>query len=141
MSISCLLLQKRISLKPPACLIDNQNKKLATIKQEITDLEAQLKTKFSSAQLKELLQKCDAQISAYKTETQHKKMEKYRRDTMDYRNNNVYPWLWDNHDLGGRPRQRQRQQNTVSSASSGDWSIDTDSSMPRRFLRSNTDPF
>lgn len=127
----------RCSLDLMLLVIDSQNKKLVSVKQEITDLESELKAKYSSAQFKELLQKCDEQINTYKTETQQKKMEKYRRDTMDYRNDNVYPWLRENRGFGGRSRQsRQRQRNTVSSASSGDWSTDTERSTDRRFLRS-----
>lgn len=128
----------RCSLDLMLLVIDSQNKKLDTVKQEIADLESELKGKFSSAKLKELLQKCDEQIHAYKTETQQRKMEKYRRDTMDYRTDNVYPWLRENRGFGGRPRQRQRQRNTMSSASSADWSKDTRRSMDRRFLRTAT---
>ncbi len=132
----CEILNK-CSLDLMLLVIESQNKKLATVKQEIADMESELKGKYSSAKLKELLQKCEEQINVYKTETQQKKMEKYRRDTIDYRNDNVYPWLRENRGFGGRPRQRQRQRNTVSSASSADRSTDTERSTDRRFLRSN----
>lgn len=129
----CDILNK-CSLDLMLLVIEHQNKKLATVKKDIADLETELKTKFSSAQLKELLQKCDEQISAYKMEIQQTKIEKYRRDTLDYRNDMVYPWLREKRGFGGRPWQGQRQRD--SSASSGDWSTDTDTSASGRFLRS-----
>lgn len=72
----CDILNK-CSLDLMLLVIDNQNKRLAMIRQEIADLEAQFKSKFSSVQLKELLEKCDVQINTYKAEMQCKKMDKY----------------------------------------------------------------
>lgn len=132
----------RCSLDLMLLVIENQNKRMTSIKQEIAELDTQLKKDFSAEQYKELVEKCDAQLEIYKTEMQRYKMDKYRRDTMDYRNNAVYSWLRQGPGQGlpGRPKSRPRK-TTNQTTSSSDFSTDTDSSLTTsRFLRSAQGP-
>lgn len=57
-------------------------------------------------------------------------MDKYQRDTVNYGNDNVYPWL-----QGKQCSRVTHQQKASSSVSSGDLSSDTDSSTAAHFLQ------
>ncbi|KAL7399138.1 hypothetical protein ABVT39_020564 [Epinephelus coioides] len=66
---------------------------LSKTRTEISDLQGELQTKFSSQQMSALNERCTSFIDAHKKELSENKLKKYRCDTLDYKNDRVYPWL------------------------------------------------
>lgn len=83
----------RCSLDLMLLVIEYTNEDLSKTRNEITELQSQLSTKFDGEQLKAISDQCDAMLEQYKTELLQVKLQKYRRDTLDYKNNHVYSWL------------------------------------------------
>lgn len=68
---------------------DEQNK----VKTELDGLHNEMKEKISIEQLQETEAKCAKTIETFEKKTLEMKMQKYKRDTLDYKNGRVYPWL------------------------------------------------
>lgn len=88
----CEVLNK-CSLDLMLLVIEHVNEELSKVRTEVTDLQNEMKSKLDDGQLKDLDHRCTALLEGYKKELSEVKLRKYRRDTLDYKNNQVYRWL------------------------------------------------
>lgn len=95
---------------------------------EITKFKTEMRGSLGAQQLKDIEDQCANLIDKYEKELSEIKIKKYRRDTLDYKNNRVYPWL-----AGDTYRRRTPQRE---GASSNDLSTDG-STNGARYDRSN----
>lgn len=68
---------------------DEQNK----TKTELDLLRNEMKEKISIEHFQQTEEKCAKTIELFEKRTLEMKMQKYKRDTLDYKNGRVYPWL------------------------------------------------
>lgn len=62
-------------------------------KTELDELRNEMKEKISIEQFQETEAKCAKTIELFEKKTLEIKAQKYKRDTLDYKNGRVYPWL------------------------------------------------
>lgn len=74
-------------------VIEHANEAISKVRAEITDVQNEMKSKFDTQQLKEIDDRCTALLDSNRKELLEVKLRKYRRDTLDYKNNRVYQWL------------------------------------------------
>ena len=88
----CEVLNK-CSLDLMLLLIEFTNEELLKTRSELTELRNDLKGLLSTQQLKEIEEQCKTMITTYEQELAEIKLNKYRRDTLDYKKDLVYVWL------------------------------------------------
>lgn len=88
----CDILNK-CSLDLMLLVIEHVNDELSKTCSEITELQTEMATKYDAQQLQNIQDQCSALIEGYKKELLEIKLRKYRRDTLDYKNGQVYRWL------------------------------------------------
>lgn len=110
----CDILNK-CSLDLMLLVIEHANEEISKVRAEITDVQNEMKSKFDAQQLKDIDDRCTALLDSYRKEILEVKLRKYRRDTLDYKNNRVYQWL--SNPIPARTMRTSRQ--TIDSLSSG----------------------
>lgn len=93
-------------------VIEHVNEELSKVRTEVIDLQNDMKSKLDDKQLKDINDRCTALLEGYKKELSEVKLRKYRRDTLDYKNNQVYRWF-------SNPTRKMRTRQTTDSLSSG----------------------
>lgn len=88
----CEILNK-VSLDLTVLVIDFTQKELTKIEQELVAVEETLKTKISETDLKKIQDELKATTEKYQLELLKTKISKFKRDTNDYKEGKVYPWL------------------------------------------------
>ena len=109
----CEVLNK-CSLDLMLLIIEHVREDNTTTREEIIQVEKDIKTKFGAEQLKDIEQQTSALLDAYHKELLETKLYKYRRDTIDYKEDKVYKWL-----SGGEARRSYRKQGAHSFPTSG----------------------
>lgn len=77
----------------------------------VSELKTELGESLGSQQLKAIEEQCAPVIEKYEKDLSDTKINQYRRDTLDYKNNRVYPWL-----SGDKPRRRTPLRDGASSS-------------------------
>lgn len=88
----CQILNKA-SLDLTVLIIQHTQKQLASIDTEINAHTAQLQSMMTPEDLTKLKEEIKVSTDKYEQELNKTKLAKFRRDTLDYKNDNVYPWL------------------------------------------------
>lgn len=86
----CAILNK-CSLDLMLLVIENENDKMENVRTEIDTLRKEMSEVLPAEKFKSIIKDCEEKIQTYKRELEQHKMKKYRRDTLDYRDNKVYP--------------------------------------------------
>lgn len=107
----CDILNK-CSLDLMLLVIEHVNTELSKVRGEVINLEKEMKDKCDAGQLKDIHEHCTSLLEGYKKELSEIKLRKYRRDTLDYKNNQVYRWR-------SYPVRKMRMSRTMDSLSSG----------------------
>lgn len=128
----CEILNK-CSLDLILLVIEHVNDDLSKTRNEMSDLQKQLSSQYDETQLKAITDRCDALLEKYKNELTEMKLRKYRRDTLDYKSDQVYRWL-------STPRRRPRPNSNLETdpSSSG---LSTDESGPEGASAGNASLF
>lgn len=121
-------IMNKASLDLMVLIIDYTKKELTKIKEEISEIEEKIQTSTDPPALQAAKEEMQAIMDKYKEETQKNKLSKLRRDTMDYRNGKVYPWLLQAATPATRPRKqvRFRDATPYTSGSSSEYITDSD---------------
>lgn len=131
----CQILNKA-SLDLTVLVVEHTQKKLAAIKTEMDTLTTELQSAMSPEDLSKLKDDLKITIEKYEQDLSRSKLTKFKRDTLDYKNDNVYPWL-KYQDGPARRRTRPRDRDTdVSDSSASDMFTDSDGDFlgpPRAF--------
>lgn len=131
-------IMNKASLDLMVLIIDYTQKELSKVETEMTEIRTQVQKSVESPNtFKELEEDLKNTMAKYKEETQKRKLSKLRRDTMDYRDNKVYPWRLQMATPPTRPRKQVRFRNTPSytSASSSEYLSDSDQDFLREDQR------
>lgn len=88
----CEILNKA-SLDLTVLVIDFTQKELIRVEQELAVVKETLKTKSTETELKKIQDELDATTEKYQHELLKTKISKFKRDTNDYKEGRVYPWL------------------------------------------------
>ncbi|KAJ8391353.1 hypothetical protein AAFF_G00089830 [Aldrovandia affinis] len=97
--------------------------------QAINSTEQLLKESTTELDFKLLKETLECTINQYQQEIQRAKLHKFKRDTMDYRDGHVYPWL-----NRKQERSRRLRETSASSTSEAPSDSDTDFLGPRRMV-------
>lgn len=73
--------------------IDFNQKELEKIKVETADQQSKLQSLMSKTDLNKLKDELKAMTEKYTHELRRNKLNKFKRDTIDYKEGMVYPWL------------------------------------------------
>lgn len=139
-------IMNKASLDLMVLIIDYTQKELNKVQAEITEIKTQVQQTIEIDSFKKLEEDLKDSMQQYKEETQKRKLSKLRRDTMDYRDNKVYPWRLQTAFPATRPRKQVRFRSTPSytSASSSEYQSDSDidflqeEQRPKPVLRTST---
>lgn len=88
----CEILNKA-SLDLTVLVIEFTQKELTKVNEEIESVEEKLKTKTSEADFTKIKDDLNTMTEKYQQELQKMKIGKFKRDTLDYKEGRVYPWL------------------------------------------------
>ncbi|XP_063074030.1 uncharacterized protein LOC134464529 [Engraulis encrasicolus] len=127
-------IMNKASLDLTLLVVEFTQKELLKIKDNIEDVKASIVESHDETVLTQQTELLDASLTKYKQDLQQIKIRKFRRDTIDYRDDKVYPWI--NLPTTFRPRRRVHFEDgaALTSASSmdsdflGGISSDTDTS-------------
>lgn len=118
----CEILNKA-SLDLTVLVIQHTQKQLASIDAEINEHTTKLESMMSSEDLTQLKEEMKAAIDRYEQDLTKTKLSKFRRDTLDYKNDNVYPWLkW----IGDTRRRTRTGGAYTSESSASEFQSDSD---------------
>ena len=124
----CEILNK-CSLDLMLLIIEHVREEMTPMREEIIQVEKDIKTKFGAKQLKDIEQQNTTLLDTYHKELLETKLYKYRRDTADYKEDRVYKWL-----SGGEARRPFRKQHGATSGTTSDESGTEDATKRLRFL-------
>ena len=118
-------------------IIQHVDCELVKIREELTEIETEMKDKLVETQLKEITAKCTELKDTYEKQIIETKMYKFRRDTLDYKHDRVFDW-WKTDGQKSRNYNQDRRRNGGDfSASSG---MSTDESGNEGLPPSTTTP-
>lgn len=100
----CQILNKA-SLDLTVLVIEHTKKRLSSLETEIGEITSQLESVTPPEDFTKLKEEMKSAMDRYEAEIMKQKLSTFRRDTMDYKTNNIYPWLKENAE---RPRRRVR---------------------------------
>ncbi|XP_041439799.1 uncharacterized protein LOC121400545 [Xenopus laevis] len=94
--------------------------------QEIHKIKCEIKTELTGEALTEYLNKVQVDLAILGESTIQRKLQKFRRDTLDYERDQVYTWAQLRRETrrgpgSGRHQPRDRRREVTSSAGSSDW--------------------
>ncbi|KAL7373908.1 hypothetical protein ABVT39_017371 [Epinephelus coioides] len=117
--------------KEPALGRDNISKTRA----EIADIRSEMKTKLTTQQTQGVEDKCTAVKDSFEKQLSETKLNKYRRDTLDYKNGRVYPWLSSKGHTAHRHWRRRDEFTASSEPSTGESGNERPTAGTRRWRR------
>lgn len=117
-------------------VVEQSTKELQAVKSSIKDCVKRTEENHSGKDLEEMQKKLEEQVKSFRDDMMKFKLRKFRRDTMDYKDNRVYKWL---SYRPGRPRpQRDQRRQTSSTSSLASSSSSVSFFETDRFTRSRT---
>ncbi|KAK9981821.1 hypothetical protein ABG768_001345 [Culter alburnus] len=124
-------------------IVEHTSKESSSVKTSILECEKEIETMYNKEKLEELKKTIQEQLKEFREDLTTFKLRKFRRDTMDYKDNKVYKWFSGSQ---GKPQvPRSREEPTDSSESYFSSSSTTSSNpkwsflgTPRRSQRTNT---
>ncbi|KAI7802501.1 putative zonadhesin-like [Triplophysa rosa] len=118
-------IMNKASLDLTLLVIEFTQKELKKVREEIEETNASIIASHSDVNFNQQLELLHTSMAEFKQGIQQMKIRKFRRDTLDYKESRVYPWL--NRDSTfSRPSRKVRFEDEAlhTSASSGDSEVD-----------------
>ncbi len=118
-------IMNKVSLDPTLLVIEFTQKELKKVREEIEETKASIIASHSEVNFNQQLELLHTSMAEFKRGIQQKKIRKFRRNTLDYKERRVYPWL-NRNNMFSRPSRKVRFEDEAlhTSASSGDSEVD-----------------
>lgn len=118
-------IMNKASLDLTLLVVEFTQKELKKVREEIEETKASITASHGEVNFNQQLELFNTSLGEFKKDIQQKKIRKFRRDTLDYKENRVYPWLNRNSTFSRSSRKvRFEDETRHTSASSGDSEVD-----------------
>lgn len=118
-------IMNKASLDLTLLVVEFTQRELKKVREEIEETKASIIASHSEVTFNQQLELLDTSLVEFKQGIQQKKIRKFRRDTLDYKESRVYPWLNRNSTfLRSSRRVRFADEARHTSAASGDSEVD-----------------
>lgn len=118
-------IMNKASLDLTLLVIEFTQKELTKVRVDLEETKASIVASHSEVTFNRQVELLNTSLVEFKQDLLQKKIRKFRRDTLDYKDNRVYPWLNRNRTFI-RPSRKVRFEDEIpfTSASSGDSDVD-----------------